>query len=347
MNEPQRDPWGVLFKFLLGGILFSALQCNAANAQAPPESGHRVHNPFSAGNRYREETPELRWILRGTLLMVGRGWILNPNNGRLSHLPYATAKDLGDGGTELFGIALSPLGEQVAVWDERVFSFGPVLSGLGQPLPFPDDKLEASDQGGAQEALKSILFWRGERELVLYQIADNHGSRPACKLFDTRSRTWQPMAPCPEGDFLRIDRIDSGRGGLIAIHSSGEGVPGFRVARFDRRNGQHDVRAPDFSLYPMGRVEVAFHSKSERIDIATPCLLHRLEGACVDANERSSWRLYSWSPGSAQWILRRGGLPPHSVPSPEGTLLAWPLKNRVCVAPVTSLEKRRCYHLPR
>ena len=300
--------------------------------------------PPPGRNSFIEGPPSLRWVLRGTQLLVNGRWVLNPADGGFTELPYATARALQGGGVEPLGLSLSARGESVVLWDAQAFRFGPVRDSLEGPFPIPVLPSALADVA-ATEARAQVLFWASERQLVLYQFERVADAEPLCGLFDTGSRRWSLLSHCPWGDFLEITRIDPGAGGWISVYSSAEGASALLLARYEPEQGQYDTRAPRF-LFSQGRIQAQVSLDGTRIDFATSCVLSEERADCEQQEEGDRWRLYSWRSVDEKLALAHEGLPPGFVPAPGGGQVAWLTPDQVCVGEAAAIERSRCFCLP-
>lgn len=307
---------------------------------------HGKTSPPSAETSFIEGPPSLHWVQRGSQLLVNGKWLLNPGAGSFTALPYATARALQGGGLASLGMSLSWDGERIVLWDEHTFRFGPVSAVLGEPVAIPRLNPLPEEDAGEQEAPGQVLFWASEHQLLLYQFDKKSDAEPLCSLFDTRVRTWHPGAPCPWGDFTHITDITPGPDGWIAISSSAEGTATLRLAQYDLEQGQRDVRAPQYSLYPMGLIRAYFSLDGTRITLSTNCRFHEEQHPCEE-QEDERWQLYSWLLKEEKLVLVSEGLPHPIVPTPGGERWAWLLSDRVCLSDAAALEHKRCFCMPR
>jgi hypothetical protein len=295
---------------------------------------------------FMEGPPSLRWVLRGSQLLVNGKWLLNPATGIFSILPYATVRAVPGGGKELLGISLSPEGERVVVWGEREFRFGPVNAALMGPITIPILNPQLTDDTTLSEDFAQVFFWASEHHLVLVQFDRVKGTPPQCGRFDTVKREWSPLLHCPQGDFLEITRIDPGPDGWIAIQSASEGNATFLLTQYDPDQGQRDTLALRFALSPMGFIHAQFSPDGQRVDLATTCLLDKQQESCqVQGDDESGW-LFSWRADEDKLVLVRENLPPRAIPRPGGEQLAWITADRVCISATTQFERKTCFCLP-
>lgn len=339
---PDKPPRAVI-----AGALLAAVVLGVALLSARLPGGKPPPPPPEAS--FVEGPPLLRWVLRGSQLLVNGKWLLNPATGRFSALPYATARALPGGGLESLGTSFSWDGAKVVVWDARGFSFGPVDSALTGPLALPLLNPRLDEEAEELMAVEQVLFWASEHQLLLYQFEQTGDAEPLCGVFDTRKREWRPVASCPWGDFRALSSIEPGPDGWIAVHSYAEGSEAFLLARYDLEKGQRETRAPRRSLYPMGVVQVHFSLDGTRIDLSTNCRLEDEERPCEarEDEEEERWRLYSWRVREERLDLVREGLPHRVVPASESTRQAWLLSDRVCLGGIAAREHEKCFCLPR
>jgi len=361
---------GVLLAVLGAAALWVLLR--HAKDQVPPSVRDPVLSSSPAGADFIEGPPSLRWILRGSQLLVNGKWILDPATGQFRALPYATTRALQGGGIEELGLSLSWDGERVVLWERNELRFGPVDSVLSGPIAIPRSSLNPrrpEDIAPLEEDLEpleepiQVLFWVDKHQLVLYQLERVSGAVPACSLFDTAVLEWEPLGNCPQGDFREIAMVLSGPDDWIAVYSAAEGTATLRIAQYELEQGPHATRSLGYDMSPGGNIQAQFSLDGTRIDFATDCLLHDGQTPCRGRRRQEDrWRLYSWLFKEEKLTLVREGLPPHFVPAPGGRRLAWLSPtlvrdpggegwvwvppDRVCVGETTAAEQKRCFCLP-
>lgn len=284
--------------------------------------------------------PTIRWIHRGTHLVVDDRWVLDPESGTFTPTRYPAT-----GAPRTF--AVSPSGELEAMLtgsEASTFRHGPAGGPLGPELRVP--RLLSATR--APDGVQRLAFWASERVLVFREASTPHQEEVACRAFDVVTRRWSPAA-CPMGDFNVVWRVEPGPGGWLAISSAGEGHPGVLFARYDVKRGQGKSAGPSIDEYPFGPVDATFTLDGKGLLLATPCLLEREEPRpCEDLPEQNApWRIYAWSFTEKKLVLRRDDLPETLLPSPRGHLFAWSEKARVCVEPLANnATTPRCFPLP-
>lgn len=124
---------------------------------------------------------------------------------------------------EPLGMSLSWGGDQVVLWNEDEFRFGPVDALSSNPFTIPLMNTHLDPKAGELNTPGQLLWWLSEHQRLLYQFEREADSKPLCSFFDTRTRGWRSVASCPWGEYLDVTHIKSGPGEGIAISSSAEG----------------------------------------------------------------------------------------------------------------------------
>jgi hypothetical protein len=320
------------------GLALGALApaCRHPDAVRPPAPLEAPSPPPSPST----SLAQLRWVLGGSRLLVDNQWLLDPEGGDFTRLPYATSRPVEGGGTELLGVSLSRR-DRIAVWDALEFRFGPVGAALEGPFPLPGPP-EAPDAPRRAR----LLFWTAREEPRLYQHPLVAGASASCAVFDPGTRVWTPIGECPEGDFVELTQVEAGPEEWMALLSEGEGGRSFRLTRDPPGARPPEAPALDIDVSFPGALETRFSEDGTRLWLTTPCQLEREERPCRDVEDETPWRLYSWRLGERRLVLEREGLPPHVVASSVGERLAWPLPGRVCIGEGTRLDAARCHALP-
>jgi hypothetical protein len=317
---------------LVGGLLPA---CRSWTRASPP-----VEESFV------EDIPSLKWIMRGSRLLVNGRWVLEPSTGKLTALPYETAQALPNGGLRSLRRSFSWDGERVVLWTPQEFSYGPALSALTGPVAIPSLLKPLTDADtGEPIPPGQALFWVSPHHILVEEFDPTSNEEPRCALFDTRVSQWRPVVHCPSGGVQSGTQIEPGPDGWLAITSSTEGVGYLRLTRYDVEKGQADTPALDYTLFPTGSLQVQFSLDGRRIDLLTDCQLQN-ERPCLSA-DGENWRLYSWLVPEQKLGLVRDGLTHSILPSPGGESWAWLLPDRVvCLADPVSLDHKRCFRLP-
>jgi hypothetical protein len=286
------------------------------------------------------------WVRRGTHLLVGGKWLLNPKDGGFAELPYVMARLRADGVLDSLNFSLSPSGESIVLWDEHEFLFGPVRGPLHGPRPNPAFKRGDTEQERTVDTIRHIWFWNSEQQLVLYQAEVNSGTHASCHTYETGSHEWNGPRDCPEGDFSEVARIEPGADGWVVVISGAEGFWALSVYMSDPQRAPEGARAPRY-VSSWGQLRAYVSLEGERVDLVTSCVLLSLEEAdCEGRGEEEPWRLYTWRSGEEHLELVSERLPPNAVPAPVGRQVAWMEGEQVCVAEVEALERARCFCLP-
>ncbi|WNG18333.1 hypothetical protein [Cystobacter fuscus] len=279
-----------------------------------------------------ESLAELRWVLGGSRLLVDNQWLLDPEGGGYTALPYTTSRPVEGGGTEQLGISLSRGGARIVVWDSRQFSFGPVDSAPRGPFSLPPLPQDAPRQA-------RLLFWDDQEQLWLYQHRLEAEASPTCDVFDSATGAWRPAGGCPEGDFVELTQVDPGPDQWMTLFSEAEGMRSVRLTH-------SGAAVLGFEFSPPGDVQTQFSRDGTRLELTTPCALEQEERPCRDVEDETPWRRYSWRLQERRLVLEQEGLPPHVTPSPEGGRLAWPEPGRVCIGEAARIGAARCHALP-
>jgi hypothetical protein len=292
-------------------LALAAVVCSQAGASADDSPEQRAY-----------ESVELSWLADGSRLLVDRRWLLRPEDAHFAPVPCAPERAPGDcaAGEAL----LAPDGAELLVVDGQSLAFAPLDRPVHAGVPIP--------RWIAAENLFNVVLWLSADVVFVQQYDPADPLAPACRLFDTRARSWrQPPGGCLTSEFSQLFRVKAGPDRWMLLLSAAEGFHALEVVRFDPAAGQSESGAAPILLEGPGRIDAAFARDGAEVHLLTSCALDGAKPSCDGAAPGSEVRHYSWSIPAGDLRLLRSDLPPGAAFDPVHARYAWPDRDRICI----------------
>jgi len=286
---------------------------------------------------------DLRFIGDGSRLVVDGRWLLDHQARRFAPLPCPVESPGANGGCACCGSPIAPDGEHALHIAEQKIEIDPVspteprgawadlpiwLDSKGKPPPPPEEVV-------------NVGVWLSPKTVLVQQFDRGGTTGAVCRVCELpasaeRACRWRrPPGGCLDADFFHLTRADAGPGGLLALHSEGEGFYALGIVLYDPDTGQADTGTPALRLEGASTVSVRFAADGARVELISPCELRDAENRrpppCDAPFARPTWRLYSRPVGPGPIEQRRSDLPPGTVLHPDGQRFAWPADSAVCI----------------